>query len=80
MEDKITMNTELNECEVVVEETVDPDTLEKETNADAARKAHEESEAKRKAEWQPREPRITTGYLARYAKLVTSGAKGAVLK
>lgn len=52
MEDRIMMNTELNECEVVVEETVDPDTLEKETNADAARKAHEESEAKRKAEWE----------------------------
>ncbi|MEE1060788.1 MAG: dihydroxy-acid dehydratase [Ruminococcus sp.] len=40
----------------------------------------DEELAKRKAEWQPREPKITTGYLARYAKLVTSGAKGAVLK
>lgn len=35
--------------------------------------------AKRKAEWKPREPKITTGYLARYAKLVSSGAQGAVL-
>ncbi len=35
---------------------------------------------KRRAEWKPREPRITTGYLARYAKLVTSGTTGAVLE
>ena len=36
--------------------------------------------AKRKANWQPREPRITTGYLARYAAMVTSGNRGAVLE
>ncbi len=36
--------------------------------------------AERRAAWQPREPRITTGYLARYAAMVTSGSKGAVLK
>ena len=35
---------------------------------------------KRKAEWQPRQPKITTGYLARYASLVTSGNTGAILK
>ncbi len=35
--------------------------------------------AARKAKWQPREPKITTGYLARYQKLVSSGAQGAVL-
>ena len=35
--------------------------------------------AKRRAEWQPRQPKITTGYLARYAKQVSSGAQGAVL-
>ena len=34
---------------------------------------------RRRAEWKPREPRITTGYLARYAKLVSSGMSGAVL-
>ena len=34
----------------------------------------------RKAEWKPREPKITTGYLARYASLVTSGNKGAILE
>ena len=35
--------------------------------------------AKRKAEWKPRKPKVTTGYLARYAALVTSGNRGAVL-
>ncbi|MBQ1839576.1 MAG: dihydroxy-acid dehydratase, partial [Ruminococcus sp.] len=39
----------------------------------------DEEMAKRRAEWKPREPKITTGYLARYAKLVSSGAQGAVL-
>ena len=34
----------------------------------------------RKAGWKPRPPNVTTGYLARYAKLVTSADKGAVLK
>ncbi len=42
-------------------------------------KVSDEEMAKRKAAWQPRQPRITTGYLARYAKLVSSGASGAVL-
>ena len=36
--------------------------------------------AERRKAWKPRTPRITTGYLARYAKLVTSGAAGAVLE
>ena len=36
--------------------------------------------AKRKASWKPREPKITTGYLARYAAMVTSGNRGAVLE
>lgn len=39
----------------------------------------EELEARR-AKWQPREPKVTTGYLARYANMVTSGNKGAILK
>ena len=34
----------------------------------------------RRRRWTPREPRIKTGYLARYAALVTSGANGAVLE
>ena len=40
----------------------------------------DEEMAQRKARWQPREPKITNGYLARYANLVTSGNTGAVLK
>ncbi|MBO5461505.1 MAG: dihydroxy-acid dehydratase [Ruminococcus sp.] len=39
----------------------------------------EELEA-RKAKWQPKEPKITTGYLARYASMVTSGNRGAILE
>lgn len=35
---------------------------------------------RRRAAWKPRTPRITTGYLARYAKSVTSGSTGAVLE
>ena len=35
--------------------------------------------AERKKNWSPREPKITTGYLARYEKLVTSGNRGAIL-
>ncbi len=41
--------------------------------------SQEELEARR-ARWQPREPKITSGYLARYANLVTSGNTGAILK
>ena len=43
------------------------------------RLSDEELEERRKA-WTPREPKITTGYLARYASLVTSGNRGAVLE
>ena len=39
----------------------------------------EEEMAARRAKWQPREPRINEGYLRRYAALVTSGNRGAVL-
>lgn len=39
----------------------------------------EEMEARR-AKWQPREPKVTTGYLARYASLVTSANTGAILR
>ncbi|SHF41901.1 dihydroxyacid dehydratase [Desulfacinum infernum DSM 9756] len=34
----------------------------------------------RRAKWQPKEPKIRHGYLARYARMVTSGARGAVLE
>ena len=40
----------------------------------------DEEMAARKAKWQPREPKVTTGYLARYARMVTSGNRGAVLE
>ncbi len=40
----------------------------------------DEELAERKAKWQPREPRVTTGYLARYAKMVSDSCKGAVLE
>ena len=43
------------------------------------RVSDEEMEA-RKAKWQPREPKVTTGYLARYAAMVTSGNRGAILE
>ncbi|MCI8994051.1 MAG: dihydroxy-acid dehydratase [Eubacterium sp.] len=40
----------------------------------------DEEMAARKAKWQPRKPRVTEGYLARYQSMVTSGATGAVMK
>ena len=40
----------------------------------------DEELAARKAKWQPREPKVTTGYLARYAAMVTSGNRGAILE
>ena len=40
----------------------------------------DEELAKRKANWQPREPKVTAGYLARYAAMVTSGNRGAILE
>lgn len=40
----------------------------------------DEELARRRAGWQPREPKVTTGYLSRYRELVTSGNKGAVLE
>lgn len=47
-------------------------------NSINVRLTDEELESRR-AKWQPREPEITTGYLKRYAKLVTSADKGAIL-
>ena len=40
----------------------------------------EEEMAKRKQAWHPRKPKVTTGYLARYASMVTSGNRGAILE
>lgn len=41
--------------------------------------SNEELEKRRQA-WKPREPKVTSGYLARYAAMVTSGNRGAVLE
>lgn len=43
-------------------------------------KVSDEELEKRREKWQPKEPNVTTGYLARYAKLVTSANKGAILE
>ena len=43
-------------------------------------KVSDEELAARKAKWQPREPKVTTGYPARYAAMVTSGNRGAILE
>ena len=40
----------------------------------------EEELKKRREKWQPREPKVKTGYLARYAAMVTSGNRGAILE
>lgn len=40
----------------------------------------DEELAKRKSLWTPPEPKVKTGYLSRYARLVTSANTGAVLK
>ena len=43
-------------------------------------KVTDEEIEKRRREWKPREPKITSGYLARYRELVTSGNRGAILE
>ena len=43
-------------------------------------KVSDEEMAARRAKWQPRQPKVTTGYLARYASMVTSGNRGAILE
>lgn len=59
----------------------DGDIIEIDINANTINvQLSDEELAARKAEWTPREPKITTGYLARYASLVTSGNRGAVLE
>ena len=40
----------------------------------------EEELKARREKWQPRKPEITTGYLARYAAMVSSGNRGAILE
>ena len=43
-------------------------------------KVSDEELAERKKNWVPKEPKVTSGYLARYSKLVTSGNRGAILE
>ena len=43
-------------------------------------KVSDEEMQARKAKWQPCKPKVTTGYLARYAAMVTSGNRGAILE
>ena len=43
-------------------------------------KVSEEELAKRREKWQPRQPKVTNGYLARYASMVTSSSRGAILE
>ncbi len=43
-------------------------------------KVAEEEMENRRQKWQPREPKVTTGYLARYREMVTSGNRGAILE
>ena len=43
-------------------------------------KVSDEEMAKRKDAWTPKEPKVKTGYLARYASMVTSADKGAILQ
>ena len=40
----------------------------------------DEELAERKAAWKPRKPQVTSGYLERYAHMVTSAARGAILE
>ena len=43
-------------------------------------KVSDEELARRKEAWKPRHPKVTDGYLKRYAALVTSGNRGAILE
>ena len=43
-------------------------------------KVSDEELEKRRKNWKPREPKVTTGYLSRYRELVTSGNRGAILE
>ncbi|MCI5588239.1 MAG: dihydroxy-acid dehydratase [Lachnospiraceae bacterium] len=43
-------------------------------------KVSDEELARRKENWKPVEPKVKTGYLARYASMVTSADKGAILE
>ena len=50
------------------------------TNKDPFPNVSDEELARRKENWTPVEPKVKTGYLARYASMVTSADKGAILE
>jgi dihydroxy-acid dehydratase len=57
------------------------DTIQIDINANTLNFVISEDELEaRRAKWQPREPKITTGYLSRYVAMVTSGNRGAILE
>ncbi len=57
------------------------DIIEIDINANSLNfKVSDEELVARRAKWQPREPKITTGYLSRYVAMVTSGNRGAILE
>ena len=43
-------------------------------------KISDEEMERRRKNWKPRKPEITTGYLERYCSMVTSGNRGAILQ
>lgn len=49
-------------------------------NLELTLKVSDEELKRRRAAWKPRKPQITTGYLARYAAMVSSGNRGAILE
>lgn len=57
-------------------DTIQINIPEKTLNVDVS----EEILEQRRAAWEPKEPNVTAGYLARYAQMVTSGARGAILQ
>jgi dihydroxy-acid dehydratase len=57
------------------------DLIQIDINANTLNFAVSEEELKaRRAKWQPRQPKITSGYLSRYVSMVTSGNRGAILE
>ena len=73
-----------DEEEVVETKEIELEKEEKEDSPESAAKEQtavsEEELKKRREKWQPREPKVKTGYLARYAAMVTSGNRGAILE
>ena len=59
---------------------MDEDTTDETDIPPDAQKVSDEELARRKAAWKPRQPRVTDGYLNRYAALVTSANRGAILE